>query len=274
MASIAETALPAVSPTAPHISAGGIASAGLSLPVVKGISPNAIVTIFGEKFAPDGTAKLLGPDDLVNGKVPTILAGVCAVFGTQRAPIFAVLPGQLNVQAPALAPGNTTVQVITKCDTPQAETSNAEPITVQATAPEFFYFVHNGDGHNPIAAINAVTGAYVGAPGLIPGASFTPARSGDILTLFATGFGATDPSFGPGELPNTAAQVTAPVSITLGGVPIAAADILYVGVSQNAGVYQVNIRVPQGLGDGDQPLVITVGAASSPSSGFLTTSSQ
>jgi len=91
--------------------------------------------------------------------------------------------------------------VITKCDTPQAETSSAEPVTIQATAPEFFYFVHNANGHNPIATINAITGGYVGAPGLVSGTLFTPAKPGDILSLFATALGATNPSFGPGELP-------------------------------------------------------------------------
>jgi uncharacterized protein (TIGR03437 family) len=36
----------------------------------------------------------------------------------------------------------------------------------------------------------------------------------------------------------------------------------------------VNLRVPDGISDGDQPLVISVGGASSPSGGFLTVSRQ
>ena len=36
-------------------------------------------------FAPDGTARQVGGDDLVDGKLPTNLIGVCVVFGTQRA---------------------------------------------------------------------------------------------------------------------------------------------------------------------------------------------
>jgi uncharacterized protein (TIGR03437 family) len=264
------TSDPAISPTAPVISAAGIVSGGLSAPPLTTVAPNAIATIFGDRFAPPGTARQVGQQDLVNGKIPTSLAGACAVFGTQLAPILGVYPGQLNVQVPQLPPGQTQVQVITQCGTPQAQTSNAEMVTIQATAPEFFYYAHTTSGKNPIAAINAVTHAAVGAPRLVAGGNFTPAQRGELLTLFATGFGATAPSYGPGELPTGAAQVTAPVSITLGGVKLLASDILYVGVTENAGLYQVNLRVPNQVPDGDQSLVITIGGAASPAGGFVT----
>jgi uncharacterized protein (TIGR03437 family) len=262
--------LTVLSPTAPVISTGGIASAGLSAPPVTTLASNSIASIFGDRFAPAGTSRQVGPDDLINGRIPTNLAGVCVVFGTQRAPIFGVFPGQLNVQVPQLASGPTTVQVITKCDTPQAETSSAMTVAIQAASPEFFYFLHNGNGHNPIAAVNAVTGSYVGAPGLLQGVAFSAAKPGDILTLFATGFGATDPSFAAGELPGVAAQVTAAVKVTFGGVTLAQSDVLYTGVSQNAGLYQLNIRVPDGVPDGDESLVITIGNASSPAGAYIT----
>jgi uncharacterized protein (TIGR03437 family) len=279
LSAVVTFSLTAISPTAPSISAGGVASAGLSSPPVQALAPNAIATIFGARFAPDGTARQAGPDDLVNGNLPTNLAGVCVGFGGDRlgavrAPVFAVYPGQINFQVPSLPAGSSTILVTTNCDTPQAQTSNAVPVSVQATAPEFFYFLHNGSGHNPIAAINAVTGTFVGAAGLLPGVTFAPAKPGDILTLFGTGFGATNPAFDPGVLPSGAAQVTAPVSISFGGVVLDPSDILYVGVSQNAGLYQVNLRVPNGVANGDQSLVMTVGGASSPAGGFITVSSQ
>ena len=279
LASVATFSLTTISPTAPTISAGGVASAGLSSPPVQALAPNAIATIFGAQFGPDGTARQAGPDDLVNGNLPTNLAGVCVGFGASwvaavRAPVFAVYPGQINFQVPSLPAGSSTILVTTNCDTPQAQSSNAVPVTVQATAPEFFYFLQNTSGHNPIAAINAVTGAFVGASGLLSGVTFAPARPGDVLMLFGTGFGATNPAFDTGVLPSEAAQVTAPVSISLGGVTLDPSDILYVGVSQNAGLYQVNLRVPDGATNGDQSLVITVGGVSSPAGGFITVSNQ
>ncbi|MGA2878269.1 MAG: hypothetical protein ABSG13_04905 [Bryobacteraceae bacterium] len=259
--------LTALASNSPAISAGGITSAGLSNPAVKVLSPNAIVTIFGTNFAPAGTATRAG---LVNGQLPTNVAGVCVEFATVRAPIFAVYPNQVNVQVPAVTPGNVPLQLIADCDTPQAVATPPVSVAAQATAPEFFYFATNSSGANPIAAINAVTGGYIGAAGLITGATFTPAKSGDYLTLFATGFGATNPAFAPGVLPSGTAPVTTPLSITLGGLTLDPSDILYVGLSQFAGLYQVNIQVPAGAANGNQPLVITVGGVASPAGAFIT----
>src|SRR5581483_770733 len=260
--------LKAVSANAPQISTGGITSAGLSTPPVKALSPNAIVSVFGSNFAPAGTATQAA---LVNGKLPTNVLGTCVEFGSTRAPIFALYPNQINVQVPAVTAGNIAVQVVTGCDTAQAVSSLPINATAQATAPEFFYFTTTGAATgNPIAAIDAVTGGYIGAPGLITGANFTPAKAGEYLTLFATGFGATNPSFDPGVLPSGAAKVTAPVSISFGGVTLDSSNILYVGLSQFAGLYQVNIQVPAGVPNGNQPLVITVGGVASPSTAYIT----
>jgi uncharacterized protein (TIGR03437 family) len=262
--------LTAIASNSPSIAAGGVVSAGLSNPQVNVLSPNAIVTVFGSNFAPAGTAKTAG---LVNGQLPTNLDGVCVEFGTVRAPIFALYPGQINLQVPGVAAGNVPVQVITACDTPQAVGSSPVSVAAQATAPEFFYFTTGGSGGQPIAAIDALTGGYIGAAGLITGATFTPAKPGGYLTLFATGFGATDPVVSPGVLPSGNVPVTAPVSIQFGGVTLAPTDILYVGLSQFAGLYQVNIHVPANVPDGDQALVITVGGVASPSNAFITVKS-
>ena len=206
----------------------------------------------------------------MNGAIPTSLAGACVIFGTQLAPILGVYPGQINLQVPQVPAGQVLLQVVTQCGTAQAEVSNTQMVIVQAAAPEFFYFVHNSNGKNPIAAINATTKENVDGPGLISGSTFTPAKPGDLLTLFATGFGATAPAFDPGVLPGGAAQVTAPVSIMFGGIKLAAPDILYVGVTQKAGLYQVNLRVPAGISDGDQSVTITIGGISSPVGAFIT----
>jgi uncharacterized protein (TIGR03437 family) len=156
----------------------------------------------------------VGPSDLVNGNLPTSFGGVCVLFGTTPAPIFAVFANQINIQVPQVGPGSVPVQVTTQCDTPQSQTSSPIQAQIQAASPEFFYFTHNSTGQNAIAAVNAVTGAYIGAPGLVSGGTFTPANHDDYLTLYATGFGATNPSFAPGVLPNVAAPVTAPYTIS------------------------------------------------------------
>ena len=106
----------------PQIFTGGVVGAGLSTPPVQAVSTNAIVSIFGSNFAPAGTSRSVTGADLVNGMVPTNLAGVCVLFGTQRAPVFLVTPGQLNVQAPQVpASGTVAVQVIINCDYGQSD---------------------------------------------------------------------------------------------------------------------------------------------------------
>jgi uncharacterized protein (TIGR03437 family) len=264
------TSNPAVSPTAPVIAAGGIASAGLSIPSVKMLAPGGIATIFGANFAPAGTAKQVGPGDLVKGEVPTNLVGTCVQIGDQRSPMLNVYPGQLNIQVPELPPGDTSAIVINKCGTPNQELSAPEPVTIGASSPEFFYWARNVDGHNPIAALNATTGAYVGVVGLLPHHNFAPAAPGDVLTLFGTNFGATNPAYLPGVLPKGIARVTAPVSMTIGNINVPAKNLLYVGLTQFPGVYQVNVKVPAGVPDGDQPAVLTIGGVPSPSQAYIT----
>ncbi len=256
-----------------RITAGGVVSAGLSSPQVKAISPNAIMSVFGEGFASEGTVRILSADDLEGGKVPASLAGVCVEVGRERAPIFVVTPTQINFQAPRLQGIAADVHVVTGCGTGNERRSNAERVVIRSVAPEFFYFLHAHDGKNPIAAVNAITGAYIGAPGLLPGANFTPAKPGDVLTLFLTGLGVTNPAFGPGELPDQIAAVAAVTEVTLGGVPLPAEDLLYAGVTPGyAGLYQLNLRVPEGTPDGDLPLVILVRGVASPGGAYITVS--
>lgn len=264
------TANPVVSPTAPAIAPGGVVSAGLSVPAVKALSANAIATVFGVNFGAAGTAAQVGPGDLVDGRLPSNFSGVCVVVGNTKAPLFSVYPGQINFQVPAVSPGASTVQVLNKCGTAAEERSAVEPVTIQAASPEFFYFAQTASGKNPIAAVNASTGVFVGAVGLIAGANFAPAKPKDILTLYATGFGATDPGFAAGELPGGAARVTGSIQVTVGGVVLDPSQILYAGVTQNAGLYQLNIVVPDAVADGDQAVVVTIGGVASPAGAFFT----
>ena len=177
----------------PQIFTGGVVSAGLSAPAMQVASPNAILSIFGQNFAPAGTSRKVSGEDLVNGLVPTNLVGVCVLFGTQRAPIFLVTSGQLNVQAPQLpVSGTITVQVVANCDTPLLQaTSNTVTVPVQTVAPEFFYSSNSANGQNPIAATDGVTGGGVGDPARL-GAGFAMAYAGEIIQIYATGFGLTN----------------------------------------------------------------------------------
>jgi uncharacterized protein (TIGR03437 family) len=253
----------------PYLSVGGVIGAGGSVPAVAAVSPNGDASVYGGNF---GATHTLAPADLVNGKVPTNLAGVCVSFGGAPAAMLGVYPSQINVQVPTLPPGPVTVQVTLDCGQSNAVSTNFAGVVVQAASPEFFSFRPDpAAGNNPIAAINVLTGTLIGAPGLLPGATFVPVKAGDIVEAFGTGWGSTAPAFGLGVLPGAAGSLSLPYTLTFAGQPVAASNIEYAGVAPCcAGLYQVNFTVPAGTPSGNQPLVITVGGVASPPNAYLT----
>jgi uncharacterized protein (TIGR03437 family) len=80
--------------------------------------------------------------------------------------------------------------------------------------------------------------------------STSPARVGEVLTLYATGLGPTRPALDPGQVfaadpPQTA---NSPIDIDLGGQ---AAEVLYAaGVPGSSDNFQVNFRVPEAITPG------------------------
>lgn len=246
----------------PRISAGGVVGAGLSNPAVRNISANGIISIFGQDFFPAGQSKLVSGAALVDGKLPENLGGVCVEVGGQKARMFHVFPAQLNVQVPSLTgTGQMAVTVVVNCGVSGSEKrSDVENVTVQAVAPEFFYF-RGTDNRPRVAAINAVTFA------AITGA----AKRGDILAIYTTGLGRTNPAFDAGLLPDKIGSTVEPVTVTLGGVQLAASDVLYAGVAPGlAGLYQINIKVPDAVADGDLPIAVRIAGVSTPEGAFLT----
>ena len=193
-------------------------------------------------------------------------------MGTQLAPVFQVYPTQITVQVPAVTAGtNVPVTVVRNCG--DANETRSEPITVsvRAATPEFFYFKLSGNGKNPIAAANAVTGSRTGAEDLIPGVPFTPAKSGDYLTLYGTGFGQTAPSFADGQPPPGIGSSTGKAVVQFGGTTLPDNAVLYAGVTPGSpGLYQLNIQVPADLPDGDYAVSISIGGNTSPSGGYIT----
>jgi uncharacterized protein (TIGR03437 family) len=98
-----------------------------------------------------------------------------------------VTPGQINFQVPTVAVGaGVPVRVRTNCGGSNEVASAPQTVAVQAATPEFLYWVKNLDGRNPVVAVDALTGNYLGAAGLIPGVAFAPAKRGDYLVIYGS----------------------------------------------------------------------------------------
>ena len=256
-------------PRGPPISSGGIVLATGS-PVVRSISPNAIISVFGREFLPDGT-QAASPALDGAGRVATNLAGVCLEIDGKRAPLFAVFPNQVNAQAPHdLTPGQAQVAAIGGCGAEDELRGLAATVEVASVSPAFFSFPLNSSGRNPIAALHGNGPALVGSRGSIPGIDIYPAAPGEVITLFGTGFGPTEPPLETGQIPGIAAEIASDVEIAFGGITLLSEHILYAGAAPCcAGLYQFAVRVPRGLPEGRIPVTAAVQGVSTPQGPFL-----
>lgn len=276
--------------TPPVISSGGIVLANLA-PSVASVSPLSIFSVFGQNFS---TETLLFPNLDGNGDLDTILGGTCLMMNGEALPIFAVTPGQINAQASAAkALGPASFTVVANCGTaaaissapltiergrqasptPRELTSNVEMATVEETTPGFFLFPPLADDGIIAARFNATAtqaAVPVAPTSMFPNDSFGPSRPaipGDIILLYGTGWGETTAGLGAGELASGAATLlpAAIPMVTFGGIPLAPADVFYVGVTPGtAGLYQLAIRVPATAIPGNNQVILTVYGKSTP----------
>ncbi len=77
------------------------------------------------------------------------------------------------------------------------------------------------------------------------------ATAGEIISIYGTGFGTTNPPTSSATLVTQPNPIAKPVTVTIGGVN---ANVIYAGVSL-PGVTQLNVQVPAGLVPGNQPVV-------------------
>ncbi len=226
-----------------------------------GFSSQSLLSVFGLGFQVPGRTRVVGSGDIVNGQFPTQLACVAVEINGQRVPIAYVQQDQINVQAPMLpGTGSASLVVILNPGKPNEIRSDIATLNqLQTFAPAFFTL----DG-SQIAAQFANTTTLAADPASVPGAR--AAKSGDILTLYGTGFGDTVPHVASGMIALGIAGLATPISVSIGGISLSPADILYAGLSPGSisGLYQINVRVPANLPNGKTPVQVRIGGLQSP----------
>jgi uncharacterized protein (TIGR03437 family) len=185
-----------------------------------GIAPATWVSIFGSNLA--ATTYVWQASDFVNGALPTTLQGVSVTIDGKPAYIEYVSPTQINV----LAPTDTAIGSVAVQATLNQQTSNVVNAQLQQFAPAFF------------AGTGGIVAAEHSDYTLVSAAS--PAKPGEVVLLFGTGFGLTNPAVSTGQLVTTPEPLANQVQISIGG---ATANVAYAGLIE-PGLYQFNVTIP------------------------------
>ena len=243
----------APAPAPPAITPGGIGSAAS---YQAGIAPNSLFTIFGTNLSSttDNWANAI-----MSGTLPTALDGVSVSVGGLPAYITYINSGQINALAPDVAPGNVSVTV-----TNSNGTSAAVTVTAQAVQPAFFQW-----GSYAVATRTDYSWAVTN--GFFPGVTTVPAKPGDWIIFWGTGFGPTTPPAPGGVVvPSGTTYLTAnTVTATVGGLPANVYGNAAALSSGYAGLYQLAIQIPT-MADGDWWVIATISGVSSPSGVLIT----
>jgi uncharacterized protein (TIGR03437 family) len=191
-------------------------------------APGMLASVYGVQLAPSIQSASSLP-------LPLSMQGVSATVNGISAPIWDILPGQLNIQIPYETGAGPAVLGVN---------NNGEiasfPLLVSPSAP----------GAWP--AFQTTLGAVVDT-----------AKQGTILVTYITGEGDVTPPLANGATPLLGTPITSlpkptlPLTVTVGGVP---ATVLFAGIPSGlTGVTQIDFTVPANAPLGTQPVVVSVG---------------
>ena len=230
-------------------------------------APGDIVLLFGLRLSSSASAAP-GADNTAPGLPwPTRLAGTRVLVDGSEIPVqfswtdIATGASQVNVQLPyTVAPGQHKLRVERIGEAVTYDTA----FTVTPRSPVFL-----GNSIYPVFFQNVTQdpsgGTFV--------SQTQPAREGDVLTVYATGLGSTEPPVPAGSVPSGLSYTTSPAQISMysanapqGMRPDVIGPVLS---PQFPGLYQVSFRVPAGVA-GDRTTAVST--AFNFGSGFLSPS--
>ncbi len=197
------------------------------------LAAGSLVSIFGASLAVEQATAGSLPLPLTLGSTSVLVGGIAA-------PLFFVSPGQINFQVPFELTTSTAEIVVS---TPLGRSSPV-PVPIAAAQPGIFFDVPSGIG----AIVHYEDGQLTAT---------RPAGVGDLLLLFATGLGAVTPAVrsGTAALVEPLSTTVARPQVTIGGLP---ATVLFSGLAPGfAGLYQINLQVPEGVPSGRQRVLLT-----------------
>ena len=215
-----------------QLSIAGIGNAATGQVV---FAPGMIMSVYGTGLGTLAQAAATIP-------LPEYMAGFYAFVNKVPTPLYYVGPNQVNLQVPY----ETTVgSADLNLQTPYE--SLDKTFSVSSAGPGIFMF---------------------------PDGRVNPSNTGSVgqtLTMFITGDGQVTPSLPDGTTPSSSTPLSRlpkprqTLTVTVAGIPVAQTGNWFYGIPSGlVGATQINFTIPAGVPSGRQPVVVTVGTASSP----------
>lgn len=209
-----------------------------TVPAGGSLGVGAIASIYGEFFTDTNYSNTLTT-------LPTTLGGVRVLVNGTAAPLYFTSPGQINFQVPYnTIGGDASVQVERNGVVGNRATANivAQSGRILVWGGLKYGLIVNSDGTLPMPA-NIKIGNFVSKP----------AKAGDVLVIYAIGFGQTTPAVESGvAAPSSPLAQLSNVLVRFGvpglfdsSIPVGAQ---FAGLTPTfVGLYQINVQVPVGV---------------------------
>lgn len=238
--------------SAPALSSGGVANAASG---AAGVAPGTWISLYGTNLA--AAARTMTSSDITGNTMPTSLGGVSVQIDGKAAFVYYASPSQINV----LAPDDSNAGSVSVTVTNSGGTSAIQMATLQPILPGLFVL------SNYVRAVRVSDGVIINGTGNTESGYTTAAaaKSGDVLELYGTGFGATETTVAAGVVFSGAYVTVNAVTASIGGLT---ANVLWAGLV-GPGLYQINVAVPAGLPAGDNAVILTVAGLATQSSALL-----
>jgi uncharacterized protein (TIGR03437 family) len=235
----------------PTISQGGVLD---NFTAVSGVASGSWIAIFGRDFSSttstwdNDPAFREGTPEYQANRLPQSVEGVRVTVNGQPASVYFVSPQQINILAPT---DDATGDIQVRVSTPAGE---SDPIIVRkAQFLPSFVALPQGDRLFIVGvAPNREIVARAGISGIARGF-----RPGEVLSLFGSGFGPTNPAVNANTSRFAPVPITGTATIRFGETNVA---IQGGGFLISPGLYQFNIVVPD-LPNGDYPVSVSIGGA-------------
>jgi uncharacterized protein (TIGR03437 family) len=207
------------------------------------VAPGAMISVFGERLASSTGSAGSVP-------LPTRLGEADVVMGGKRLPLIYSSANQINAVVPGDLEPNTRHQLLVR-----RGNLYARPVQVNVAPSQPGVFTV--DGRYAIAQVVRGTRQFLASRA-------DPVSAGDVVILYCSGLGATQPPVAAGEATPLSglSTVVAGTSVRIGETEV---PVAFAGLTPGfVNLYQINLAIPGGIAAGDRELWVETAGQRSP----------